>query len=563
MATYTNISAQPVTVSPTLTIESKFAIEANLGEKIARVGTNTVVAAELPIAQVERGTNKVTLHFAKTSLAPKQAWSTAYKIARFNMPLSAPPTAALAEARQARQLALEYWSKINLPYSRIEVPDAGVQALLDSSIRNIYQAREIKKGLPAFQVGPTCYRGLWVVDGSFLLEAVTFLGREVEARAGIQYLLSFQRPDGSFMIMDNHWKETGIVLWAATRHARLTNDKEWLRRVWPQLERGFAFIRQMRADSAKDPNAPNAGLIPDGFSDGGLGEKAPEYTNIYWTLAGLKAFAEAAQWLGQSGVAERREYEDMLAAFRRAAARDTRTDAQGHRYVPIRMNAPATLAPQRAQWAFLHAVYPGQIFAANDPLAQGNMAMLEAVENEGLVFGTGWLESGLWNYFGSFYGHAWLWLGRGEKAVQSLYAFGNHASPLLCWREEQMPRGKGPQICGDMPHNWASAEFIRLTRHTVALERGQELHLAEALPAAWIKPGATLRLKDVVTEFGPLTFELKVARNGRAAELRLEPPRRNPPTRIVLHLDTWSGRTGTLELPMDKAKAVTIPLGKK
>ena len=33
-----------------------------------------------------------------------------------------------------------------LPYDRIQVPDAGIQALLDSSIRNIYQAREIQEG---------------------------------------------------------------------------------------------------------------------------------------------------------------------------------------------------------------------------------------------------------------------------------------------------------------------------------------------------------------------------------------------------------------------------------
>ncbi len=35
-----------------------------------------------------------------------------------------------------------------------------------------------------------------------------------------------------------------------------------------------------------------------------------------------------------------------------------------------------------------------------------------------------------------------------------------------------------------MPHNWASAEFIRLVRHLLILERGDELHLLEGLPRA-------------------------------------------------------------------------------
>ena len=172
-----------------------------------------------------------------------------------------------------RRKAERYWQTAALPYDRIQVPDPGVQALVDSSIRNIYQAREIKKGLPAFQVGPTCYRGLWVVDGSFLLEAVTYLGRADETRNGVKYLLSFQRDDGAFMLMDAHWKETGIALWAITRHARLTGDKNWLLGVWPNVERGFAFVRKMRGMPA--PGRPTRGLSPMGSATEGWRTRCP------------------------------------------------------------------------------------------------------------------------------------------------------------------------------------------------------------------------------------------------------------------------------------------------
>ena len=64
------------------------------------------------------------------------------------------------------------------------------------------------------------------------------------------------------------------------------------------------------------------------------------------------------------------------------------------------------------------------------------MAMLEATEREGMVHGTGWDASGIWNYFASFYGHAWLWQGTGPKAAQVLTAFANHAAPTLVRREE-------------------------------------------------------------------------------------------------------------------------------
>jgi len=85
--------------------------------------------------------------------------------------------------------------------------------------------------------------------------------------------------------------------------------------------------------------------------------------------------------------------------------------------------------------------------------------------------------------------------------------------------------------------------------------------LAEAPPAAWIKPGAVIRLNGVLTEFGPLSLELKVAANGRSARLRLEPPQRTPPARIVLHLDTWAGRPATVEPSANGLKTLKIPLG--
>jgi hypothetical protein len=536
-------------VTPTITVEGRtVAGTDDLGHRI-ELGAGTTLLCGPRIERAEPGKDRLVLRLAKLSIPAAGEKAFAVAVARGGKTADPPLDVAQVEAFQRK--AKRFWIDYDLPYDRIQIPDPGVQALLDGSIRNIYQAREIKKGLPAFQVGPTCYRGLWVVDGSFLLEAVTYLGRIDEARRGIDYLLSFQREDGAIMLINGHWKETGIALWAVTRHARLTGDPDWLRTVWPHVERGFEYIRKLRKMASEDPTAPNAGLIPAGFSDGGLAGRVPEYTNIYWTLAGMRAAVEAARWLGLDREAEdwQAEYDDFMRTFRRAAKRDMREDGRGNRYLPIRMVYDPAIPPQKAQWAFLHALFPGKVFSPDDPLVQGNMAMLKAVEDEGLVLDTGWLKDGIWTYFGSFYGHAWLCLGEGEKAARTLYAFGNHASPLLAWREEQKPVGQGNQMVGDMPHNWASAEFIRLVRHTLLLERGHDLHLFEAMPPSWARPGAVLRLRDIVTEFGPVTLDFRVSKDGSTAHLKLEPPQRTPPQRIVLHLNGWSGRSGTIELP--------------
>jgi hypothetical protein len=544
-----NTQDQAARIVPTLLIESTRGIAPTANHTIVTLDAGTMLICAQPWEKAEPASDRLLLTLPELTLPPKGERSLAFTVARRGSGFVSYPE-TLAQAVSARAKTQAYWQGLNLPYDHLVVPDPQVQAVIDAAIRNIYQAREIKQGLPAFQVGPTCYRGLWVVDGSFLLEAITYLGRAAETRAGIQYLLSFQRDDGSFMMIDGHWKETGIVLWAVTRHARLTGDPAWLRTVWPKVERGFAYIGKMR--QMPKPDAPNANLIPDGFSDGGLADQVPEYTNIYWTLAGMRAAVEAARWLGHDAQAQawQNEYDDFYATFRRAAARDMKSDAQGNRYLPIRMVKGEGIPPQKAQWAFCHAVFPGKVFASDDPLQLGNMAMLRAVESQGLVFDTGWLKNGIWTYFGGFYGNAWLWLGDGDKAARTLYAFGNHSSPLLCWREEQMPVGHGDTVVGDMPHNWASAEFIRLTRHCLALERGRELHLFEGFPAKWAKPGAVTKLRDIATEFGPLSLEFRISKDGTTGELWLSPPQRTPPDKIILHLDHWSGATGTVELPV-------------
>jgi len=452
------------------------------------------------------------------------------------------------EALACRERAVEYWQKIELPYGKVEVPEAGVRALFDSAIRNIWQSREIKDGLPAFQVGPTRYRGLWIVDGAFLLEAATLLGAGDQTRNGVAYEMTFQQPDGGILVIKYFYKENGIVLWTCVRHAQLTRDKAWLESMWPKLVRIAEFIKQLRQRTYENDSPLDDGLNPKGYPDGGIGGNHYEYTNPYWNLLGLRAFVQGARWLGKDKEAAvwQKEYDDFMAAFRKAAARDMLTDDHGNRYLPTRMDGKDL--PQRGQWAFCHAVYPGQIFAADDPLVAGNLAMLEATEREGMVYGTGWDKKGLWNYFASFYGHAWLWQGNGRKAAETLYAFANHASPVLVWQEEQPPKDLKYKRVGDMPHNWASAEFIRLTVHLIALDRGNELHLFEGLPKEWVQPGMVTRLNGVATPFGKLYLTLKVDKDGETARLRVKKLPAKSLERIVVHLDQWSSGAGEKEL---------------
>lgn len=561
-------NSSPIAVArqPLLRIRTSAHAAFNELKTAVHVGNGTYVSGSNSLELIrEDVTGEYLARMPAMSLAPGESVEVAFAVDRHP---TAPIRSLSAYSAQALLTSAEQWWKhADLPYTAISVPDPSMQRLVESCIRNIWQARELKVSGPAFQVGPTVYRGLWIVDGSFLLEAVGLLGRGLDARRGIEYLLSQQRSDGSFEIIPRFWKENGIVLWAVTRHAVLTQGKDWLRQYWPALQRVIEAVRRMRHTVSEDPQSLDYRLMPAGFVDGGIDNRgdrsAPEYSTVYWTLIGLKAFIAAADWLGDKRSAHscRQDYDDLYGTFRKALKRDTLTDQYGNHYVPVMMGNEGHYAPQKGQWSFCHAVYPGQVFSKDDPFVQEQLAMLQATKVQGMVCGTGWLTAGIWSYFASFYGHAQLWQGNAREAVSSLYAFAQHASPTRVWREEQMPRSELKDVpAGDMPHNWASAELIRLVTHLIQLDRGDELHLLEGFPREWAQGGMVTRLNGVMTPFGPLFLEIRIASDRHTASLKVKRLTGTSPRKIFLHLAGWTDRNEVLELPTDRDLSRSIKL---
>jgi len=492
----------------------------------------------------------VKLLFEEKQLAPGQEYGA---LITFYQGEQASIQTGEKQAKRERDRAIKYWQNIDLPYDRMTVPDPAIQGLLDSCIRNIYQARELRNGQPAFQVGPTCYRGTWAADGPFILESITYLGRGKETRAGLQVQVDKDEGPGGVKFS----KKSGLRLWMIWRHAQLTGDWEWLESMWPKVEQNVNQIISYRRMTLDDPDQANYGLMPPGFGDGGLGGIHREYTNVYWTLAGLRAAIEAAEKLNKQIRSKwEAEYQDYWQVFDKSRNRDKLTDSFGNVYVPVTMKGEQQQLPQRGAWAFLQSIFPGRIFDPDDKLMLGTLSMLDSNQQEGLIFGTGWLPDGIWNYAASFYGHAHIWLDHGKKGAATLYAFGNHACPLLCWREEQYPQGqKGHQV-GDMPHNWASAEFIRMIRHLLILERGDELHLLHGLPHAWTQPANKTKMLDIPTSYGPLSLILEMDGKGESASIEITPPRRDPSKKIKVHLEHFQQRVEKTKMELKDGNIV-------
>jgi hypothetical protein len=454
----------------------------------------------------------------------------------------------LAEAR-------EFWTQWK-PFGTTEWSYPGRHGeFLTACARNIQQAREVKNGQLAFQVGPTIYRGLWIVDGNFLLEAARYLGYGHAADEGLRSEWSKQVESGQIIAGSGgeHWKDTAIAMFTLVRQCELKQDWTFFRDLEPNVVRALDFLINLRGQAMEGQSTNgHYGLLAPGFADGGIGGVRSEFTNTVWTLAALRAVADAAAQLKMSSLAKAGKFfRELYAAFQQMAAREMVRHPAGFEYLPMIAHEDPSVSdpdpwsrprPQTAQWALSHAIYPGEVFDKNDPIVRGHIALLQWCTQEDVPTETGWLwHDSLWTYNASFAAHVYLWAGLSDWAQRTFIGFLNHASPLYCWREEQpLQHALVGQDWGDMPHNWASAECVRYLRHMLALEDGKSLRLLQGVTPSELSSSAQYTLRNSPTRFGRIDLELEPSA-GRGWRLRFERGEGPFPTSISLPraIGTW------------------------
>jgi hypothetical protein len=423
---------------------------------------------------------------------------------------------------EVRSYWLGHWSPYEGEVSWRLPADFG--DFLVACARNIQQAREVKNGKLTFQVGPTVYRGLWIVDGNFILEAARYLGYDNAAQQGRETEWSHQLPDGQIVAAAGreHWKDTGIAMFTLVRQAELSQDWTYFRKMQPQVLKAVRFLVNLRQQARRDGGVMGRyGLLPPGFGDGGLGGVQDEFTNTLWVLAGLKTVNAAALRLGLSGFEPAEQlYQDLRLSFFAAARLEMRQYSTGFEYLPMLMkedpewsvpDAWARPRPQTAQWALSHAIYPGLVFEKENPIVKGHIKLMQACTQEDVPAETGWLHhGGLWTYNAPFVAHVYLWAGLTDWARLTFGGFLNHASPSYCWREEQPLQGSlVAGYVGDMPHNWASAECVLYLRHMLALEDGAALRLLAGIGDFELASGEPHQLIQSPTRFGRINLALE------------------------------------------------------
>jgi len=446
-----------------------------------------------------------------------------------------PLSAAFAETRRR-------WGTFAIPFDRITVGDPAIQAMIDSSLRTLWQARETINGHTQFNSSFSLYRGLWAGDAVYITNLASHLGDSRSARETLDALFAHQLPNG--IVDELHpqkiFRATAETIWGVVREAEISGDWSYAEKRWPQIVLGVSGIRGLRAETLQHPGAPYYGMLPPGFSDGGILDIGSEYSSVYCTITGLCAAERLARKLSHQKEAGdfRQLADDFLTAFNRHRVRDQRRDAHGNLYLPVRVGFKGEdPIPQLTQWAFMDAHLNGEGWLPSDhELVTGSLALLESVEQQGLPVSMGWLPGGNWAGMGLFYAFQPLILNRPEKVADILYAGANHFSSVGTSVEEQTLVGQPLKLAGDQPHNFAAAMMGHLPAAMLAYDRLGTLHLLGSVPAEWLKAGAVNRLDGWRTGAGAVTLALTVSADGKTANLQVQPiTRADKKIRIVLH----------------------------
>lgn len=474
-------------------------------------------------------------------------------------------------AKKALLWCEDYWKGVHPFLSTFHVPDRQVQDMLAACGRNILQAREIVDGIKEFHVGPTIYRGLWVVDGYYFGECAYMMGRDEEAFGLLLAILRRQKPDGSIRILPDHHKETAVAISNIVRQCELHDDDDRLRELWPTILRGVDHLRRMRDDSySLDDGYPARGLFPPSFGDGGIYGPEPEYTTPMNVIVGLNDAYRAGRRLGLERAEEIKRFSDeLMGVMMECISRDMKTTEDGIPYLPLSMAADRPYKPQAGSATIARVAFHEE-FAPDSVIVRNLLALADSLDDEeGIPYGTGWRpDQSLYVYCCVRFAQLMAIAGMPEKAVDYLYAFANHASPSRVWREEQPLKARhSSEVCGDMPHNWASVEFIRLVRNLVLLERNEGLLLLPALPTEWLPTtDDSLEFEKTPTKFGKIDLRMTAKETG-GYELSFTRHQGNQePGFITL---TWNGTvTGPVERIdsgtwriTPSTKALTLELG--
>jgi len=448
----------------------------------------------------------------------------------------------------------------------------GLQATLPSQVQHLWNLFRICRANllilsdnGQIHPGPTIYDEFWIRDSSVESIAAALVGDQNLSRRQLGYWhpavfnFGFERIEdvsvrgffgGKHEKDDREWDSNGEALWAFGRLDRILGAGANFGRglFSPYIIEGARWIRD---------NRTAFGLLYSGWSAEHIGDKdKPHYWDDFWGLAGLW---EAAQLAQRIGAGEADEIWHAYDSLRNATANSIRwvLGEQQRRgnwetFIPT---GPADVG--RLDSTIIGALcyfHPCRLYDGAKLGADIDEAVRFTLDTIwGHFMDGGFRHDTAWNCYGPYLtlqlAHAFLLIGDVERMDLCLrWIVGNAAfatvsrdnSPtpwqvvLGAWNEQHCypiakDFGEFPNqswYMGDIPHGWASAEFMMLLRDILFFEvdedRDAQLYLAPGVMPHWIGDGESIEVGSAPTVFGtPFGYRLTRVNGAHRIEIRI------------------------------------------
>jgi len=413
-----------------------------------------------------------------------------------------------------RDRVLRYWRRLLGRAMDVQLPEAKVVNAFYSSIMNLAMSRYVADGHWVQTVNNLQYHAFWLRDSAAITSMFDQVGLSDLAAQDLGFFLTWQQPDGLFISRPGQYDGFGQALWALGQHARITRDPDYAAGVLPAVSRAVGWLERAR-------KADPLGLLPPGTPRDNELVSGHLAGDNFWGIAGMRAAVAIARQAGQGGLADQWSAE--------AAAYQATLDAQIRQAVKRTGGwiPPALDARGGQDWGNLWPVYPTGIYAASNQMVRATMRHARSRFAEGIAtYNDG---RNLHDYLGFRVFQTDLAEGDQASTVDGLYAELAHTTATHGGFETGV-RVYGSRAVDDnmTPHGWYAAEYATLLRNMLVRERGEGVAIMSALSPAWLRPGEAVAVHDAPTNFGKVSFTLRVEDQGARLEWHADVPEATP-----------------------------------
>ncbi|MDQ6870983.1 MAG: discoidin domain-containing protein [Gemmatimonadota bacterium] len=396
----------------------------------------------------------------------------------------------------------------------------------------------------AIQPGSRSYSRSWIRDGSLTSTALLRLGHAADVKEFMEWYAQYQYDNGKVpCCVDEHGATPvpendshGEFIYLVAEYYRHTGDKAELEKMWPHVAKAVAYMDSLRHERMTEQYTVGAnkafyGLLPQSISHEGYSAKPMHsYWDDFFALRGFKDAAFIAKELDKP---EATRFAQMRSSFRSNLFESIRQVVITRKidYIP----GSVELADFDATSTTIAVSPVGEAGRLPGPLLTRTFDkyFLEArLRANGVKAWDAYTPYEL-RTVGTM-----VQLGQRDKAHELLDFFftGQRPSEWHQWAEVVYHDPQSPRFIGDMPHTWVGSDYIRSFLDMLAFERESDssLVIGAGVKDDWVKQDPGVRVSNLSTAYGPLTYDMRAT--GNTVTLNLRAGIKMPPGGIVV----WS-----------------------